>query len=453
MSDSTPATFASKTHAYAVVRELGKGGQGRTLLVERSGEPGSRYVLKLLRIEHVDDWKQVELFEREVTTLAALGHPGIPRLVDRIEDDGRTAGIVQTFVQGHTLAEQIASHGPLAAARFEGILRDCLDILAHLHGQVPPVLHRDINPRNVMLGRDRAYLIDFGAVRVGGKTDMTSVGTFGYMAPEQIIGRPVPASDVYGLGMTMVSLAERRDVGDLPHDPATGRIDASKVLLGMEPRVRDVVLAMIEPGVGERLRDPREALRRLDAEPVPAALQAPTTTALHSAPPRAWLVTAVVVVGVVMLFGTFTYIMVLGPASSSPPPPPSAHRAEPVPVEVAKPVELPEPARLPEDFAPSRPPRQVEPKAQREPLAPPPPIEPPPEPAELTDESSAPLRITSKPSNAMVFIDGKGTCYTPCTRRVAFGRHAVRLERDGRAVDRSVQVLDDTLLQVTMETK
>ena len=182
----TPSTFASKSHAYTVVRELGRGGQGRTMLVERESEPGSRYVLKLLRLEHVDDWKQVELFEREVATLAALDHPGIPRLVDRIEDDGRTAGIVQTFVEGHTLAEQIATHGPLGAARFERILRECLDILAHLHEQVPPVLHRDIKTRNVMLGPDRTYLIYFCAVRVGGKTDMPSIGLRG--EPREVTG-------------------------------------------------------------------------------------------------------------------------------------------------------------------------------------------------------------------------------------------------------------------------
>lgn len=50
----------------------------------------------------------------------------------------------------------------------------------------------------------------------------------------------------------------------------------------------------------------------------------------------------------------------------------------------------------------------------------------------------------------MVFIDGKGSCYTPCVKQVAFGRHAVRLERAGRAIDRTVQVLEDTLLQVSL---
>ena len=431
----TPSTFASKSHAYTVVRELGRGGQGRTMLVERESEPGSRYVLKLLRLEHVDDWKQVELFEREVATLAALDHPGIPRLVDRIEDDGRTAGIVQTFVEGHTLAEQIATHGPLGAARFERILRECLDILAHLHEQVPPVLHRDINPRNVMLGPDRTYLIDFGAVRVGGKTDMTSVGTFGYMPPEQLIGRPVPASDMYGLGMTLVSLAERREVGDLPQDPSTGRVDAAKLLLRVEPRVRDVVLAMIEPGLGERLGDPRQALRRLDAPPVLPVKAAKAEVAVDPAPSRLRRTAQVWAVLVGML--AVSYFVFARPEVSAPVPP--EPRVIPATAPRMKPVE-PVPV-------PPAPPPQQGPVLDRQPppVAPPPPeVEPTPEPAELTDENSAELRVTSKPSNALVFLDGKGTCYTPCARRVSFGRHAVRLEHGERAVDRSVQVLEPT---------
>jgi len=435
----TPATFASKSHVYAVLRELGKGGQGRTLLVERESEPGSRHVLKLLRIEHVDDWKQVELFEREVATLAALDHPGIPRLVDRLEEDGRTAGIIQTFVEGRTLAEQIAKHGPIGAARFERILRECLDILAHLHEQVPPVLHRDINPRNVMLGPDRTYLIDFGAVRVGGKTDMTSVGTFGYMPPEQLIGRPVPASDMYGLGMTLVSLAERREVGDLPQDPSTGRVDAAKLLSSVEPRVRSVVLAMIEPGLGERLGDPRQALRRLDAPPVlPVKVVKPGTLAVNPRP------VTVVVAMLAML--TFMVLCMYVDTRPVPAPRSASVEVEPVIAVAAPPMDTGKPVAPP----------VVPPMAEREPLPVPeqPKVqpEPPPElePAELTDENSALLRITSKPSHALVFIDSKGSCYTPCAQRVSFGRHAVRLEHGERAVDRSVQVLEETLLEVSM---
>lgn len=429
MPNDTPTRFASDTHAYTVVRELGKGGQGRTLLVERDDEPGSRYVLKLLRIEHVDDWKQVELFEREVTTLAALDHPGIPRLCDRIVEDGRTAGIVQSLVPGHTLAQQLAEHGPLGAARFERIVRECLEILAYLRQQVPPVLHRDINPRNVMLGPERAYLIDFGAARVGGKTDMTSVGTFGYMPPEQLIGRPEPASDMYGLGMTLVSLAERRDVGDLPQDPSSGRVDGSRLLRGMKPQLRDVLLGMIEPGLGERLSDPREALRRLDA---PASLPARVEAMSREVSPyearrgRMVVAAALGIVGVAI-----GGVLVLSSSEDQPPGPVVTHSL-PAQVTVIAPAPTIESPPLP--------------PAVPTPERPTPPIEP----EELTDENSATLLVRSTPDHALVFIDRKGTCYTPCSQRVSFGRHDVRLERAGRAVDRTVQVLEDTELNVSL---
>lgn len=419
MPNETPASFASETHTYRVVRELGKGGQGRTLLVEREGEADSRYVLKLLRLEHVDDWKQVELFEREVTTLAALDHPGIPRLVDRIVEDGRTAGIVQSLVPGHTAAQQIAEHGSLDGRRFARVVRECLEILAYLREQVPPVMHRDINPRNVMLGPERAYLIDFGAARVGGKTDMTSVGTFGYMPPEQLIGRPEPASDMYGLGMTLISLAERRDVGDLPQDPSSGRVDGSRLLRSAEPRLRQVLLGMIEPGLGERLSDPREALRRLDA-PIVLPVLAPATAVAVTSPARSrTLVLGVTLVALAV--GLALSVLVLSVDEQSPQP------------EVPRVVPLPQVA-----MPPSR-------------VLPPPPLPPAPvEVEELTEANSALLIVRSDPSGALTFIDRKGTCYTPCSVRVSLGEHAVRLERNDRAVDRTVDVREETTLTVSM---
>ncbi|MCX4248100.1 serine/threonine protein kinase [Paraliomyxa miuraensis] len=436
MPSTTPSTFTSAHHAYAVVRELGRGGQGRTLLVERQGEAGSRYVLKLLRLEHVDDWKQVELFEREVATLAALEHPGIPRLVDRIVEDERTAGIVQTFVEGRTLAEQIAEPEPMSAERFESILRQGLEILAYLHERVPPVLHRDINPRNVMLGPDRAYLIDFGAVKVGGKTDMTSVGTFGFMAPEQIIGRAEPASDVYGLGMTMVCVAERRDVGDLSHDPSTGQVDSSRLLARVSPRVRSVVLGMIKPGLGERLRDPREALRQLDAPQVPAVAPARAVAPDDGTPIRSPQRLALVLVSGALVAG-LGFGLVLMKRST----PPVSVTTVPVAVPAVVPVEPVPPEPVPPEPVPPA-------------IAPavpvPVPVAPPIDPPALGDDDSAQLELTTTPAGATAFVDGKEVCTTPCTARVGYGQRRVRVELDGQIVNRELTVLEDTELHVSM---
>jgi len=440
----TPQTFSSEDHTYRVIRELSEGGQGKTLLVEREGEPGSSYVLKLLRLEHVEDWKQVELFEREVTTLGTLTHPGIPRLIDRIVEDDRTAGIVQTEVPGQTLAQKIAEHQPLPPERFEQIVRQSLEILTYLQQQVPPVLHRDINPRNVMIDEDRTYLIDFGAVRVGGKTDMTSVGTFGYMAPEQIIGRPVPASDMYGLGMTLVSLAERRDVGDLPVDASTGQVDRTKLLRGMESRLREAVLGMIEPGLAERVATPQEALRRLDAPPAPPALRAPPAalavpelTAL--APGQRKSVPIALSIGLVMLAVSVGMYMLT-----------SVSEPAPVLVEAVEVRAAPAPAPVlaPPVVAPPAPPT-VDPVTV---VAPPAPPSPPPQavPDVLTDDNSAALELFSSPEGATVTIDGVETCTTPCTARVAFGERRIVLDKGGQRVERTMVVLEDTSLRVSL---
>jgi serine/threonine protein kinase len=98
-----------------------------------------------------------------------------------------------------------------------------LDILKQLHAHEPPVIHRDIKPSNILLkalgGDDyEVYLIDFGAVanpqvQGGGST---VAGTFGYMAPEQLTGKPCPASDIYSLAAVAVYLISGRSPADMP---------------------------------------------------------------------------------------------------------------------------------------------------------------------------------------------------------------------------------------------
>ncbi|MBW4463254.1 MAG: hypothetical protein KME47_23895 [Nodosilinea sp. WJT8-NPBG4] len=100
-----------------------------------------------------------------------------------------------------------------------------LDILEYLYCLQPPVIHRDIKPSNVLLKNrsgnspGEVYLIDFGSVQTAahGGT-VTVVGTYGYIPPEQFGGRSLPASDLYGVGMTLIYLATGQHPADLPQN-------------------------------------------------------------------------------------------------------------------------------------------------------------------------------------------------------------------------------------------
>src|SRR6185312_10957150 len=122
--------------------------------------------------------------------------------------------------EGATLASLRRRGVTFGEAEIVRLLRDAADVLRYLHGRAPPIVHRDIKPGNVIWRLDGSFaFIDFGAVRDRMKPEggSTVVGTFGYMAPEQFQGRALPASDVYAVGATALSVLTGREPEDLPH--------------------------------------------------------------------------------------------------------------------------------------------------------------------------------------------------------------------------------------------
>jgi len=266
----SPTVFRTPAASYVVTGELRESGSASTYAVRRESD-GASFVLKRLAIANLEHWKQFDLFEREVAALKAIEHPFVPRWVDSHLDE--SAGLfiaVQTRVEGTTLREILRTRGGLTAQEVENFLRQALGILSHLHERAPQIIHRDINPSNVMIAGGQVYLIDFGAVKVGDaqSTSMTTVGTFGYMAPEQLLGRATVQSDVYGLGMTMLAMATGMEPASMPQDPNTGQVDPSSVLRA-PPHLARTLLAMIRPGLGERPQSARGALMLLEQAPAP----------------------------------------------------------------------------------------------------------------------------------------------------------------------------------------
>jgi serine/threonine protein kinase len=257
--------FATADAAYVEVETLRERATGATYLVRRESD-GEEFILKELAIGQLKEWKSFDLFEREVAAIQSLSHPRIPKYVDSYldEDAGRFV-LVQTRIHGTTLRELTQSRQVLSPQDTEMYLRQCLELLEQLHGSSPQVIHRDITPSNVIIKDGELYLIDFGAVKVGtgASTSMTTVGTFGYMAPEQILGRATSQSDLYGLGMTFIAVATGCEPGDLPQNPTTGEIDPGN-LLQVPPHLDRTLRALIRPGLGERPKTARDALTLLD---------------------------------------------------------------------------------------------------------------------------------------------------------------------------------------------
>ncbi|HEY9897136.1 MAG TPA: serine/threonine-protein kinase [Candidatus Sericytochromatia bacterium] len=185
-------------------------------------------VLKLLLFSPDFTWEDLKLFEREAETLKALDHPAIPQYLDFFEvkiEFGKGFALVQSYIEARSL-QQLAQDGcRFSEAELTAIATALLDILAYLHDLQPSVIHRDLKPSNVLLKNrsghspGEVYLIDFGSVQTAthGGT-VTVVGTYGYMPPEQFGGRSLPASDLYGVGMTLIYLATGQHPADLPQN-------------------------------------------------------------------------------------------------------------------------------------------------------------------------------------------------------------------------------------------
>lgn len=261
-----PVILESPSDRYRIEREYARGGMGITFLAV-SGKTGRRCILKQLRLEKVNDWKVVELFEREAEILRQLNHPNIPSYIDYfVSERERHFNLVQTFIDGRTMQECIDKRSSVTPSQFSEYLRQALEILEYLHSLIPPVIHRDITPKNMILQDDKLFLVDFGSVKDAvnprSARGSTVVGTFGYMPPEQFIGHAEPASDLYGLGMSFTAFASHKDPFQMV-DPELGRVEVKTELDHLPGHIKSLLKDMTVPSLPDRFKSASEARRRL----------------------------------------------------------------------------------------------------------------------------------------------------------------------------------------------
>jgi len=258
--EAPPARVYGKR--YRADALLGSGAQGHTWRAV-DVKTGRTVALKVFALANAQAWKSEELFEREVATLRALGdaHPGIPSFVDVVSDDeGALRALAMTYIEGDDLHVVRTARGRLGAKEIEDVLEQVLEILALLHARDPQIVHRDVKPKNI-IARPSGHLalVDYGGVSLSrAQAGSTLVGTYGYMAPEQLYGAIGPATDIYALGATAISLATGREPEDLPRRGLA--IDVDAAWPEGPTHMRRSLAEMVEPDPAKRPNDARALL-------------------------------------------------------------------------------------------------------------------------------------------------------------------------------------------------
>ena len=244
---------------YILERRLGKGVTASTWLAKRtdSSAPVTPLVLKIFDIAETDSWKPLDQFKREADTLRALNHPSIPRYIESFDatvEEHMLFVLVMDYIEGETVESYIASGKKFTEDHIERMLAELAAILAYLGSLRPPIVHRDINPRNIILRPDgHIVLVDFSGVQDAIRTALypgaTLVGTAGYIPLEQVSGRATHRSDLFGAASTAVFMLTGRNPADLPMRNL--KIDLSG-LLYISSRLSRVLQSWLDPDPDRR---------------------------------------------------------------------------------------------------------------------------------------------------------------------------------------------------------
>ncbi|MEV5201671.1 serine/threonine-protein kinase [Streptomyces sp. NPDC053720] len=194
--------------AYRLLGRLGAGGMGRVYLGRSAG--GRTVAVKVVHPHFALDEQFRARFRREVDAARRIGAQWTAPVLDA-DPDAPIPWVATGYVAGPALSAAVAEHGPLPENAVRTLGAGLGEALAAVHGQ--GLIHRDVKPSNVLLALDGPRLIDFGiAHAIGATASLTStgvsVGSPGYMAPEQIRGVDISgAADVFSLGAVLAYAA------------------------------------------------------------------------------------------------------------------------------------------------------------------------------------------------------------------------------------------------------
>ena len=299
---------------YEILAKIGEGGMG-AVYKARDTRLERFVALKFLPPHIGAKDPDGARFLQEARAASILDHPNICTIHDVATSDDGQMYIVMALYEGQTLRSRM-SQGPMRVAEAVDIAQQIAAGLdkAHAHG----IVHRDIKPANIFLTQDGLVkILDFGIAKLRGATgDLTrtgtTLGTVGYMAPEQARGdEAVVQSDVWALGVTLYEMLAGRPA--FPGDDAVvilrGVLDADpRPLSDVRPDapadVNEIVSRAMQKDWRRRFESARQmavALRESGARLTAAAPPLPS----HGSPRTLMLVAAVLILGILVAFGSW----------------------------------------------------------------------------------------------------------------------------------------------------
>ncbi len=282
---------------YELQELIGQGGMGRVYLA-RDSRLRRPVALKILSRERISNPRALARFRREARVGAQLQHENLVRVYDEGEANG-VRYLVMEYIAGQTVGKMISEQGRLPYALAADLTRQVSLGLEHLHQK--GLLHRDVNPMNILVDRDgTAKLTDLGlAIDPGDEEDEVvtrdgaTVGTFDYISPEQARhSRQVDTrSDIYSLGCALFQMISGRVPFPAPSLPeklfahqSTPAESLTKLVPGVPEGLDAVVRKMMSKRPEDRYARPKEVARALEpfaaglgVEPLEESTVPPTT--------------------------------------------------------------------------------------------------------------------------------------------------------------------------------
>ncbi|MGB3237211.1 MAG: protein kinase [Geitlerinemataceae cyanobacterium] len=278
---------------YRTLKPIAAGGFGHTFLAVDQYKPSKpRCVVKQSRPEEQGTrnlQKAAALFIREAQRLEELGkHPQIPELLAYFEQDDRQY-LIQEFVEGSNLAQELAESGAFEESQIRQLLKDLLPVLEFVHDR--QVIHRDIKPENIIRrsSDNRFVLVDFGASKLATGTALaqtgTVIGSAGYVAPEQALGKASFSSDLYSLGVTCIHLLTQMPPFEL-FDSSEGAWVWEDYLVNcrLSSSLKQILNKLLENGTSRRYQSAAAVLKDLQSK----SIASPVATAPQVSQPSEW---------------------------------------------------------------------------------------------------------------------------------------------------------------------